>query len=388
MTPSQLNTTLRSPDRQARADGGFSLVEVLMAVLILSLGLLGLGAIMPAVVKQQRVGADQTFGTLAARTVGASVRGNALFNTINPSKVTANVNLRNYTRWEGWARCLPSAGYTYGLPEDGSWLVLRVDANLNGVGTARAVIGPTAGAGITGVDDAFINLQDRLVPSLTTVTASAGVTSEPQFVVDLAVRRMKGFDPGQVLAGVPQYDRPGNYTVQLALISRRVDQRIRPPAGVSIMEAIAKVSGTAANRRWPISEDSKGNPLGGGETQGPDSPRYSLPYTVNVTFDPAIPDRLVVESAVDSSLPTPTTRLAQTAFQQMAAAGQIIVDNLGTIYNVQGADDRVNGPLAVRISPSVVGNTPASGSTDPRRLHQVLVCPQAPASINIITVNP
>ena len=373
------------------AHRGFSLIEVLMAVLILSLGLLGLGAIMPAVVKQQRVGADQTFGTLAARTVGATLKGNALLNTVNPTKATASIPLRTYNRWEGWARCLPSAGYVNAIPEDGSWLVLTVDANTNGTGTGRTIIGPTGGANIGPVDDAFINIQDRLVPTVTSVTATTGVTSEPQFVVDLAVRRMKGFDPGQIGAGgVLQYERPGNFTVQVALISRRVDQRIRPPAGVSIMQSLTQVTANTASRRWPISEDSFGNPLGGGENSGAGSPRYSLPYTVNVTYNPAIPDRLVVENAVDSSLPagSGTQRTAQVAFQQMSAGGQIIVDNLGTIYNVQGADDRVSGQLAVRISPSVAASILGSGGTDPRRLHQVIVCPQPPASINIITVNP
>jgi prepilin-type N-terminal cleavage/methylation domain-containing protein len=370
---------------------GFSLIEVLMAVLILSLGLLGLGAIMPAVVKQQRVGADQTFGTLAARSVGATIKGNALLNTVNPTKATANITLRNYNRWEGWARCLPRLGYTYGIPEDGSWMVMTVDANPNGSGTARAIVGPTAGTGagnvIGPVDDAFINLQDRLVPSVASVNAGAGVTSEPQFVVDLAVRRMKGFEPNQFTGNVLQYERPGNFTVQVALMARRVDQRIRPPAGVSIMQAITDVGGTQANRRWPISEDSKGDPLGGGETSGPNTPRYSLPYTVNVTFDPNTPDQLVVESVDNSALPTGgTVRTNQLAFQQMIAGGQMIVDNLGTIYNVQGSDDRANGgALALRISPPVAGNVQATGFGS---LRQVLVCPQPPASINIITVNP
>lgn len=390
-----LQPTLRRPERLATR--AFSLIEVLMAVLILSLGLLGLGAIMPAVVKQQRIGADQTHGTLAARSVAALIKGNALLNTANPSRASSNPNLRNYVRWEGWARCLSQQGYGYAIPTDGSWLVLKVEANPNGSGTARAEIGPLSGPQITGVDAAFINLSDRLVPSPASVTASSGVISDPQFVVDLAVRRMTPFitagtdaqigNPG----GTVLYERPGNYTVQLALITRRLDQRIRPPAGVSIMEAVANVTGASANRRWPVSEDSAGNSLGDGSVQGAASPRYSLPYAVDVDYDPQYPDRLVVVGAVDSSLPTPTQRTAQVAFQQLSADGQIIVDNLGTVYNVLGADDRQEaGPMAVRISPPVNANIrgSAAGTNETRRLHQILVCPQAPASINIITVNP
>jgi prepilin-type N-terminal cleavage/methylation domain-containing protein len=387
-----LNPTSRSP-RPSRRAAGFSLVEVLMAVLILSLGLLGLGAIMPAVVKQQRSGADQTHGTLAARTVAALIKGNALLNGRNSTANTTNYNLQAYNRWEAWARCIQSAGYTYAIPEDGTWLVLEVDGDSSGRGTGAAQIGPI-GTGINANDQAYINLQDRLVPSASSVTSGSAVVSQPQFVVDMAVRRVtpliNGGPMNQIGAGgTILYERPGNFTVQVALITRRVDQRISPPAGTTVMQAVTDNTLAPARRRWPISEDSNGNPTGGGEMTGGGSPRYSLPYAVNVTFDPATPDQLIVLNAENSSLATPTSRTAQVAFQQMSQAGQTIVDNLGNIYTVQGIDDRAaSGSFAVRVSPAVTAGTPASGSGDPRRLHQVLVCPQAPAAVNIITVNP
>ncbi|HYC99835.1 MAG TPA: prepilin-type N-terminal cleavage/methylation domain-containing protein [Phycisphaerales bacterium] len=384
-------TTRPGPGHRA-ARRGFSLVEVLMAVLILSLGLLGLGAIMPAVVKQQRVGADQTFGTIAARTVAANIKGNGLFN--GRAAGSGNALLRSYGRWEAWARCTASAGYSYDIPEDGTWRVLEVEGDSSGIGTGRAVLGPF-GPDITGDDAAYINLQDRLFPSPTSVTTGAALVSEPQFVVDLAVRRVTPLiDSGPMnqmgTGGALLYERPGNFTVQVALITRRVDQRIRSADGVSIMQALTDTSLPLSSRRWPVSEDATGNPMGGGENQGPGSPRYSLPYTVSVTYDPATPDQLIVETADDSQhASSPTTRTAQVAFQQLSQPGQIIIDNLGNIYTVQGTDDRAaSNALALRISPSVAGNIPASSSSDRRRLHQVLVSPQAPAAVNIITVNP
>jgi prepilin-type N-terminal cleavage/methylation domain-containing protein len=54
---------------------GFSLIEALMAVLILGIGLLGLGALLPVVMKQQRDSADQTFGTAAADRAMDTLRG-------------------------------------------------------------------------------------------------------------------------------------------------------------------------------------------------------------------------------------------------------------------------------------------------------------------------
>ncbi len=53
---------------------GFTLVEVLMAVLILGIGLLGLGAVLPAVVKQQQTSTDSILGTIAMNAAQASLR--------------------------------------------------------------------------------------------------------------------------------------------------------------------------------------------------------------------------------------------------------------------------------------------------------------------------
>ena len=54
--------------------GAFTLVEVLMAVLILGIGLLGLGAVLPAVVKQQQASTESIMGTVAMNAAQASLR--------------------------------------------------------------------------------------------------------------------------------------------------------------------------------------------------------------------------------------------------------------------------------------------------------------------------
>ncbi|MFO0084175.1 MAG: prepilin-type N-terminal cleavage/methylation domain-containing protein, partial [Phycisphaerales bacterium] len=46
----------------------FTILEVLMAVLIMAIGLLGLGALLPVVIKQQRAGNDAVTGFAAAQT--------------------------------------------------------------------------------------------------------------------------------------------------------------------------------------------------------------------------------------------------------------------------------------------------------------------------------
>jgi Tfp pilus assembly protein PilV len=53
----------RVPIRAVRVAGAFTLIEVLMATLILAIGLLGLGVVIPVVARQQRIASDQVFGT-------------------------------------------------------------------------------------------------------------------------------------------------------------------------------------------------------------------------------------------------------------------------------------------------------------------------------------
>ncbi len=61
-----MTTVLHIAPRLA-ARRAFTLIEVLMAVLILGIGLLGLGVVLPVVVLQQRTGTDQVFGTGVAQ---------------------------------------------------------------------------------------------------------------------------------------------------------------------------------------------------------------------------------------------------------------------------------------------------------------------------------
>ncbi|MFN0012314.1 MAG: prepilin-type N-terminal cleavage/methylation domain-containing protein [Phycisphaerales bacterium] len=53
---------------------GFSLVEVLMAILILGIGLLGLGSVLPAVVKQQQASTESAMGSLAMNGARAALK--------------------------------------------------------------------------------------------------------------------------------------------------------------------------------------------------------------------------------------------------------------------------------------------------------------------------
>ncbi len=63
---------MTTPDRIRRA---FSLIEILIAVIILGLGLLGLAALFPVVIREQRIGTDNVLGVTVANSARAIVDG-------------------------------------------------------------------------------------------------------------------------------------------------------------------------------------------------------------------------------------------------------------------------------------------------------------------------
>lgn len=56
-----------------RARRAFSLIEILVSILILSLGLLGLGALFPVVIREQRMATDSVVGTIASNNLRSMI---------------------------------------------------------------------------------------------------------------------------------------------------------------------------------------------------------------------------------------------------------------------------------------------------------------------------
>jgi prepilin-type N-terminal cleavage/methylation domain-containing protein len=367
----------------------FSLIEVMMAVLILGLGLLGLGAIMPVVVKQQRQGADWVQGTMAAQSAMATVQGNARINA---------------EFWRTWAQTKPNLSglippltpaeqnFSNLIPEGSKWWVLRADAL-----TGSIALGPSRSTenfndNVFQKQSVQIPLADRVYP-----TASAGVV-KPNFVFDMAVRRLAPRD----LTATPPVVPEGASKVQVAIFVRRVDPEIRvyvpgssPPRYLpsnadhdfAYFLALTDISRPTVERRWPVSEET-GIALGEPTLSGRfEDARYSQLLGVEVTFTPGADwprDRIVLGA------PSPNQDLfaAGVVARNVIQPGQTLVDNLGNVYRVLGQDDRVSEPLAMRIDPPVPPWVPATAAGQPDSLSQVLVSLQPPVAVLVQTVNP
>ena len=74
-TPARPNNAPRRPGSRRR-DGAFSLVEVLIAVFVLSLGILGLASIFPVVLREQRQAVDATEAQIAIGSVQSQLLSN------------------------------------------------------------------------------------------------------------------------------------------------------------------------------------------------------------------------------------------------------------------------------------------------------------------------
>lgn len=330
----------------SRIARGFSLVEILVSIIILGLGLLGLGALFPVVIRQQRISTDQTYGVV----VGESAR----------SIVVSNNAMIPAGRWSDFGtrpRMSVAAGYGLGVNfnwqtgnttgeqfyERGEWylasgsdpsvtrpLVLVDDYNVNrGLKRGAAWLGDP--------DDPAnwlaIPLSQRLYP--------AG-SETPQFVWDFAVQRISD--------GIPE-NSPESDGLRAVIFVRRIDQRIRVPEGATLRQVLlAEGPINAGAQRSPFGEDSEWQPTLDG-SDGTGGYTYSQIRRSVVQFHHLAGD--FPYQGRDRFFVPAGNADTDRAFALMRQPGQKLVDNLGNIYTVIGdGEDAANGRY-VRISPAI-----------------------------------
>lgn len=186
---------------------GFSLVEILVAILVLGLGLLGLGAVFPAVIAQQREATDQTEGEVRVTQVRRMIESGRLFNVAALA-------------YAGDDSVLPTQADASGVFGATSWINrgLAPDAQDN-AHVAYVLTGNTRGDMIMpqtagGIGGEVVPVSARLIPSPAT-------GEQPVYVWDLLTRR-----------------QPGTDLLQVAVFLRRVDTGIRLPRGRTLSDAL------------------------------------------------------------------------------------------------------------------------------------------------------
>ncbi|HYE03752.1 MAG TPA: hypothetical protein VD963_11030 [Phycisphaerales bacterium] len=347
----------------ARAAAAFSLIEIMISVLILALGLLGIGAIFPVVIRQQRLGSEATMGALASGSTKA---------------VLSNLQSLDRTVWARWRddAATPVGGLGpspanrpfLGHGPDGinAWRVPDIDAE------GGVVINLDWDQANAGNQLAIMPVADRLFPR-----GLAGV--DPQLVWDYAIQRVRDGDA---------LDR--NDALRVAVFVRRLDPRIRVPRGFTLGQVLTDGPGLpAADERLPVGVSAAGLPTGDG------TGTYAAPVTMDVAFhfDPADDEHKFRDRLV-AATPPPTTPSdpMRIRWQLLAQVGQRLVDNLGNVYEVVAADMDEDGEPFVRVSPPVPAwiqedqATPVGGTGG--MIRQVVFTPQVPADVILWTVKP
>jgi len=308
---------------------GFSMVEILVAILILGLGMLGLAAVFPVVITQQRDAVDTVRGESAASTAKSIVRTmpeiisfpEAWFDP-TPSPFSAEFGKAANT----------NTYYSY------EWIVAPFDPY------ASYPIVPGYAGEFTGSADGFWyrDLNDLDMPPTVFDDLNKGLAvadrlipppysgEDPEFVWDIVLRRE------------PATKRP-----QVALFIRRVDARIDVPDGVSLSDVL--VQGTdGGDPVLPVALDRNTGRRAVDDGENANFV-YAAPQTLSVQVFTDRPNLLVFENAnidaIDASI------------SQATRPGQILIDNTGTIRRVLGpatdpdALELRPDALAVRVEP-------------------------------------
>lgn len=366
------------PVRRVGCAGGFSLVEVLLAVVVLGLGLLGIASVFPVVISQQREAAETVAAVGAAEAAesflaGAASSFSVLLNEPGFGEFAAEASMpinstadlvdsegRVVRAIGGDVSLLWQPGFSWGAsatvvePAAASGQTMAFDAYLNEglvvIGGSGEYISELTGASATVIapGDAghpgtlVIPVDARLHPS-----PFSGAT--PRFVWDIALRRSRG---GRVEA---------------AVFVRSIELGIEPvggeaPLDVRLSDRLARpqfgVTSTAASeKRLAVGMDPVTlTPTGRGARFNAAAAAAAEAYAIPLAAEAEVPegpagtlrdfDLIVVRAPVAFSdedagypagfLPTGGADGPPAWLDLLAQPGQTFVDNLGVVRRVVG----------------------------------------------------
>lgn len=357
---------------------GFTLVEILIAVLVLSLGLLGLAAVFPVVVREQRIAVDETRGVEAAAAAESWLRSHETlgFRAVLPPRPNQGPNdgidtPRGFDAWRrdpNWSR-------------DGEWVV--IDENNSFLASTGEILGVDFGdINVTVSDDGeemLLRIGDRLWPRTTSYNAG-----RPRLVWDFVARRV----PTRVSASgqvQPSVQDP----VQIAIFVRPIDARLinlpderRGNRLITLYDRLADPSVPADRRRIAVAVRESGSEAGVPTGDGFGAYGHIVKLGVDPSINYAPPTGPGAGSQFPRDrIPVVATGADEPLLRLLERPGQKFVDSLGVVYTVRGIDRERGNALIV--DPPVPGTVTSS-----RDLGEIVFVPQTPSAVRIVTVNP
>lgn len=241
----------------------FSLIEVLVSVVVLALGLLGLAAVFPAVLRQQKEAVISRTSDSAKNTIREAFARTAGIEGESSYIAWDFLSLDSFVSAQGVPTC-PDPVVTTGEWEvDWIWPRLPTTIAANYRASGDLVVGdgqyftcvpgtPPNGA----PTPAYENVRDILGREPTLLRAFARLYPEP----------FTGVEPEYVWDFVPRKLPSG--AVQVAVFVRRIDQNIAVPRGSTLSKALVGLMQGGGNQLTrtlvPVAEDASGAPTGNG----------------------------------------------------------------------------------------------------------------------------
>lgn len=421
-------------DLVRRMNAGFTLIEVLISILILGLGLLGLGALFPAVIREQRQSSDRVSGLIAEKNLAAELP--VLLGVDEPVRYSvrrAGARVEVEASYAGLVSVMEpwtvlnneqpaqkfSMGRNLGLWETGWNWAGFADGAANAAGELRIGDATAAPTNVTDreyavefpasvraeverleaqIRSAGIAVGERrvrrvirplLVPVIERVNLGAGEgAGTPTLVWDVVPGRV----PVDVLAA--NGDAQAGDQMHLAVFVRRVDPGIRVPVGSTLRGVLA------AGDALPVavgtrSGDDANQPTfdGRGEYSlvvsafGRDNRAGATPHFEFVDT----PDSQSPESFDEQRRWVRVLDVEDPVGAQMAQVGQQLIDNLGNVYTVERVE---RDPVAtsdvvrrIRLNPApAIADTRLDANGRVRRLQQFIFTPQVPVAALVVPV--
>lgn len=423
---------------------GFSLIEVLIAVMVLAVGLLGLASVFPVVITQQREASDVVLGGIASSVVRDQIAVNADIaaellsqdgyadadepdadgdrapndeNDNDPDRLGIEPIFGQHTSFRLGSTNRDTVeydyrtGFSYLWEADWEWSSINNDPEL----------GPRTlpiSSGSANLDRYVADGGVRFRDNVERLPQFAGVPSDAPDL-PAAARLYPGpyTVPGRALDG-PQFvwdfvpRRAPDGGVQLAVFVRRIDTGIRLVEGMTLSEMLVEHEPGTDEHRFPVGRnENTGEPTqdGTGEYSIPLAakavpvPSSEYPYSPEAGNEPvAIPvllDAVRLDLSVTGDSELATARRAEAVF--LARVGQRFVDNLGVVRRVVEVLKIDGDEIDLRVEPAFPLGAlfPEFGHSDLDRsdalresarvgkLRQIVFTPQDPVDVFVMEFN-